>query len=135
MAHLIVKTNEAGKQIVLAANVPSVIKVCNIEEVNTDPSTFQYIAEDGEFRITRRVVAEVSGTLYLITGTDESADLTIDLLINGSPVYRVYTGITNQRNIAPFHHGYEYGDVVELAVTSPDDVTIETDDAEHFIMI
>lgn len=130
-----IKTDEAGKTIVLTGGVPSNILVCNIEDENTDNGTFQYDAETGEFLIGANVVAEISGDLFLITGTDENADLTINVELNGVPIHKLYTGINNQRDLVPHLMGLVAGDIVEVTVTSPDDVTIETDEGENYITI
>lgn len=128
-------TEEAGKQIAIVASVDSVIDVCNIELVNTDPITFTYNPETGEFTILSRAVISVTGHLVLVTGTDENADLTILLQVNGNVAYQLYTGINNQRDFIEFDLGVEAGDVLTFTVTSPDNVTVETTDTMHFIII
>lgn len=129
------KTDEAGKTIALTANVPANILVCNIVDVNNDPATFNYNAETGELTMMNRAVVEVTGVLFLFEATGESADLTINLELNGAVIQTLYTGINNQRNFAPFIKGFDAGDVLEFTVTSPDDITVETDTAEHSITI
>lgn len=130
-----IKTDEQGKQIVLAANVASVITVCNIEDINTDFSTFTYNAETGEVTILRKLVAEIQGTLFLVTPTFTTVDLTIHIALNGTPLQIMYTGLENQRKMMPYIKGFEAGDVLTFTVTCPYDETIETDTAEHYITI
>lgn len=129
-----IKTSEAGKQIVLVANTPQNILVCNIEE-NNDPSSFTYNPETGELTALNNCVVELSGMLHLVTADEESADLTIDLNLNGVAHQVLYTGINNQRTLAPFIIGLHKDDILEFTIVSPDDVTVETTDTEHYITV
>lgn len=98
-------------------------------------STIVYDAGSAEFTVLNRCYVEISGLIYFIRDTLETANLTIDLYLNGAYLQRMYTGISDERILMSYQKSFEENDVLKFMVTCPDDITIETDDAEHYITI
>lgn len=128
-------TTEAGKVISLVATVPSTILVCNIEKINTDQSSFSYNAETGELTILRRGYFKVSGCLNLVEPISGTADLTINLVVDGTPLFQLYTGTNNQRNFVSYTEFFYGGSVVTFEVIDQATEDIETASGEHFIQL
>lgn len=120
---------------ILVANTPYVITMCNIESVNTDPSTFICDPETGEIIIKRKGFLEIEGVLFLSTTTGEVADITIELNLSGVPIQIMYTGITNQRTLFHYQRAFNAGDVLTFTATSPDNVTVENFGNENYFTI
>lgn len=134
-SYIKIKTDEVGKQQVLTGATPENITLCNIEAANTESNTFFYDQGNGELYLFSKGVFEISGKLHLISSDDESVDLTIHLVVNGTPVHVLYSGIGNERILQAYQKGLQADDVLEFTVTAPDDVTIETLEGEQFITV
>lgn len=130
-----INTLESGKTIALTALTPEVITVCNVEVINTDESTFKYDPETGELTILRNVVAEIDGCLFLIDPINLTADLTINLVLNGTPIFVLYSGLENQRQFSPYIKSFVQNDIITFEVTDQNTDTIETSTEESYITV